>query len=302
MKVAIIVLNWNGVKYIKSCLDSLTKLKTRKSDVVEVVVVDNASTDDSPELIRKNYPQFMFLANPSNLGYAAGNNVGLEYAKDQNTDYVWVINSDIQVAPDSLTHLLDFAQAHPQAGLLAPKIYFTKGYEYHKDNYSAAQLGKVLWFAGGLLDWSNIASLHVGVDEVDRGQFDSPAISDFVVGAAMFIKTQVLTEIGTFNPDYYLYFEETDFCLRARAKGWQLWYVPMAHAWHANAQAAGIGSPLQDYFITRNRLKFGFTYAPWRTKFALFRESLRMLISGRPWQKLGVRDYYLGRFGRGSYN
>ncbi|KKU58466.1 MAG: Glycosyl transferase family 2, partial [Candidatus Amesbacteria bacterium GW2011_GWA2_47_11b] len=112
---------------------------------------------------------------------------------------------------------------------------------------------------------------------------------------------QVLEQIGLIDPKYFLYYEETDLCVRASRAGWKLYYVPESIVWHRVGQASGIGSPLADYYTTRNRLLFGLRWAPPRTKLALFRQSLQHLVSGRPWQRKGVVDFYLGRFGRGSY-
>ncbi len=300
MEVTIIVLNWNAEKYITPCLQSLRRLIVRPHKV-EIVVVDNASTDHSVKLINKKFPQLKVIQTGQNLGYAGGNNVGLQYALDQGSDFAWIVNPDVQVHPQALLALLSAAAIYSNGGIFGSKCYFAKGYEFHKNRYTPSQLGQVIWYAGGKIDWSNLITQHIGINEVDIGQYNQLHETDTVTGTSFFIRREVLDQVGLIDPKYFLYYEETDLCLRATRHGWKLYYVPESIVWHRVGQASGIGSPLADYYTTRNRLLFGLRWAPWRTRQALFRQSLRQLISGRPWQKRGVIDFYLGRFGQGSY-
>ncbi|TSC88458.1 MAG: glycosyl transferase family protein [Microgenomates group bacterium Gr01-1014_16] len=297
MKVFIIVLSWNAKAYISKCLDSLQKLKEK----TEIVVVDNASVDGSAPFIKKNYPKLKLIKNDRNLGYASGNNIGIKYALDHGAEFVWIVNPDVTVAPDSLSAFLKAAEKYPRVGIFTPKIYFAPGFEFHKERYSKKELGKVIWSAGGLMDWANLIGSHRGVDEVDIGQYNSDSLTQFATGASIFIRRTVFDQVGLIDPKYYLYYEENDFCQRAKKAGWLIMYIADSVAWHANAQATGIGSPLQDYYISRNRMLFGMHWAPLRTKIALIRNSLFLLRTGRPWQRRGVLDFYLMNFGKGSY-
>ncbi len=191
---------------------------------------------------------------------------------------------------------------YPDAGAISPKIYFAKGFEFHKNRYKKEDLGKVLWYAGGKIDWKNMLGFHRGVDEVDIGQFSKLYETEFATGCCMLVKREVFERVGLFNNKYFLYLEDLDFSLKTRKKGFKIIYQPKAVMWHENAgSAGGSGSPLQEYFITRNRLLFGFKYAPLRTKIALFKESIKILAGGRTNQKKGIRDFYLRRFGKGIY-
>jgi GT2 family glycosyltransferase len=125
--------------------------------------------------------------------------------------------------------------------------------------------------------------------------------TDYASGSCMLIKREVLEEIGFFDKKLFMYWEDSDFSQRAKRAGWRVLYVPQAKIWHKVASSSAIGSFLNDYYLTRNRLLFGLRYARPRTKFALFRDSLRLLIKGRKWERIGVRDFYLMRFGKGSY-
>ncbi len=300
MTICSIILNWNGSKYISDTIESLLKVDSTGVNH-QIIVVDNNSTDDSVTLIKNKFPQIRLLQNPINLGFAAGNNRGINYAISQNCDYIWIINSDISVAPDTLQKLLEGTKKYPLAGIYGAKIYFAPGYEYQKNRYLPNQLGKVIWYAGGIIDWKNVLASHRGVDEVDKGQYEYDLETDFITGAVMLIKKSTLESLHGFDPDYCFYFEENDLCQRAKKMGSRLMFIASAHAWHQNAQSTGMGSPLQDYFLTRNRLLFGMKYAPLRTKFALIREAKRLQSTGREWQKKAINDFFSRRFGAGSF-
>lgn len=152
------------------------------------------------------------------------------------------------------------------------------------------------------MDWGNVLGSHRGVNEVDKGQYDRMDRTDFASGCCLLIKREVLETVGMFDEKYFLYYEDSDLAERAKRKNYSIMYAPKAYLWHKNAgSAGGSGSALQDYYITRNRLLFGMRYASIRTRIALLKESMRLLVTGRAWQKKGVRDFYLRRFGKGSY-
>ncbi|KKQ34533.1 MAG: putative glycosyltransferase [Microgenomates group bacterium GW2011_GWA2_37_6] len=163
-------------------------------------------------------------------------------------------------------------------------------------------MGKVIWYAGGAIDWENVIGNHKGLDEVDKGQFDEDGETKMATGCCFLVKKEVLEKVGLYDDRYFLYFEDADFSERVKKAGFKIFYAPKSIIWHKNAQSSGgSGSSLQDYFTTRNRLIFGYTYAPMRTKIALFRQSLNLILKGRPWQRRGIIDFYLGRLGKGSY-
>ena len=291
MKLAIVILNYNGKEFIPECLESIRQLKAG-SDSIHTIVVDNASTDISPQLIENQFSEITLIRNQKNLGFAEGNNVGIRSALETGFDAVMLLNNDTKVHPDLVKHLLA-----ADAPLTSPKIYFYPGFEFHHDRYKSAERGKVIWYAGGSIDWNNVLGIHRGVDAVDRGQYDQEADLDFATGCCLLIRRQVFDQIGLLDPKYFLYFEDLDFCVRARRAGFTIRYEPKAVLWHKNAQSSGSGGTLHQYYFTRNRLLFGLRYAPWKTKQALVRESLKKLFTGTPAEKQGIRDFYLRRFG-----
>jgi hypothetical protein len=299
-KVALIVLHYRRKDLTEVCLQSLSKLE-KKDFSIQIIVVDNLSPEPLGDL-KKKYPQVFYLTNNRNLGFAAGNNVGLKFALKQKADFFMLLNNDTQIAGDSLAFLIKAVRDQTGGGIFAPKIYFAPGYEYHQNRYSPSERGRVFWYAGGLIDWDNILTSHRGVDEVDRGQYDKLQETDFASGCAFLVKKEVFEKIGLLDERYFLYLEDVEFCQRAARAGFKTIYVPEAKLYHFNAGSSEVGGALQDYFITRNRLIFGLKYAPARTKFNLAQESIKIGLTGRPWQRRAIRDFYLRKWGKGSWH
>ncbi|MDO8452503.1 MAG: glycosyltransferase family 2 protein [bacterium] len=298
-KVAVVILNWNRKSDTLECLQSVLTLDASRYTLIPIVV-DNNSNDGSVQAF-ENLKNIVIVKNRDNLGYTGGNNSGIKKALELGADFVMVLNNDTVLDKNLVVELLKGAEEHPEAGIFTPKIYFAKGFEFHKDKYKESELGKVIWAAGGKIDWDNVFGNNRGVDEVDNGQFEKSGEVDFGTGACLFVRKEVFDKIGMFNDRYFMYYEDTDFCMRAGQAGFKTVYVPRAILWHKVAQSSGIGSGLNDYFISRNRMLFGTLYASFRTRFALLRESLKLILFGREWQKKGVVDFYLGIFGKGSW-
>lgn len=303
-KVSIVILTWNGLKDTLEVLKNIEGLKTQNVKV-ETIVVDNGSADNTSEVL-KNFKlknsDFKLIRNKENLGFAGGNNIGIKSALKGRADYILLLNNDVILHPSLLTKLVGKAQSDSTIGLISPKMYFAPGYEFHKDRYKKEERGKVFWYAGGVLDWNNVYASHRGVDEVDHGQYEKQINTDFANGACVLIRSEVFKKVGLLNDGLFLYWEDVDFSQRAKSAGFKVVYIPQTHLWHKVSSATGgSGSASNDYFMIRNRLIFGMKYASVRTKFALFRDSIRTLFKGRPWQRRGVLDFYLGVRGKGSW-
>ncbi len=297
--VFIIILHWNGTRDTLECLESLSQLQTTNYKL-QTIVVDNGSKEEFR--VEGKGERVEIIRNKENLGFAGGNNVGINYALRNGAEYVIILNNDTVVDKNLVNELVKVAESDKKIGMVAPKIYFAPSFEFHKDRYKKEDLGKVIWYAGGIVDWENVVGRHRGVDDVDGGQYEKEEETDFASGCCMMIKRSVFERIGMLDNKYFLYYEDSDFSLRAKKAGFKIVFNPRAVLWHKNAgSAGGSGSSLQDYYITRNRLLFGIRYAPLRSKLALLRESFGLLINGRLWQKRGALDFYLGKFGRGSY-
>jgi len=301
MRITAVVLNWNGEKYITDCLQSL-KLVRHPGVDFKIVVVDNDSQDGSADIISKKFPEVTLVRNDHNAGFAEGHNSGIKKALEDGSEYVWILNPDTVVDEGALVALMDAASEYKLAGVFGSKIYYAPGTEFHKTTLAPADSGHVLWYAGGVVDWTNLITSSRGKDEVDHTQYDHDIETDFISSVSMFVRRRVLESAGLFDWRYFLYFEENDFCERVKKAGWRLMYVCQSRVWHAApSETAGGASGIQDYYRTRNRLLFGLRHAPIRTKVALVRESLRIYLSGRPWQRRGVLDYFTGTLGPGSF-
>src|SRR3972149_5364896 len=262
-KVSIVVLNWNGLTDTLLLLKDLSKI-TISGFNPEVVLVDNGSKDGSQEKFTdyslSNMP-YRFIQTGSNLGFTGGNNVGMKDAIKRGADYVLLLNNDVILPKDIFTKLIKVAESDKKIGLLSPKMYFAQGYEFHKSRYKKNELGRVFWYAGGDIDRDNIYTSHRGVDEVDRRQYNKQSETDVANGACVLIRKEVIKDVGYLREKYFLYWEDADYSERAKRAGWKVVYTPATYLWHKVAQSSGIGSNLNDYFLTRNRLDFGLRYA-----------------------------------------
>jgi GT2 family glycosyltransferase len=295
-KIAIVTVDFNGHKDTDELLASIQKLGTKSLEVM-CLVVDNGSDISVRDTISK-YPGVVWMQTGKNLGFAGGFNRGMKYAKEWGADFVLIINNDT-LLPDKnlLQNLLSVFENHPKAGLVSPKIYFAPTFEFYKKKYLKENEGKVIWYAGGRFDWDNIRSIHRGIDEVDNGQFDKTEKTDLISGCCILVKREVMENVGYFEEKLFSYYEDADWIQRVKKAGYEMYYDGTTNIYHKVSRTAVIGSPWSDYLITRNRLWFGLKYASLRTKFALIRESIRFLISGRSAQKDGVIDYFRGVWG-----
>lgn len=291
LKISIVVLNYKGLEETLECLESLRRCN-RWNYNIEIIVVENGSDDGSTEALSK-IKDIQLVANNKNLGFSGGMNSGIKYALKRNADYIIILNNDTIVDKNLIVNLAKLAQ---NADIVAPKIYFAPGYEFHKKRYKKQDLGKVIWYAGGSIDWENILGVHRGVDEIDKGQFTKSQEIDFATGACMLIKKEVFTKIGFLDDKYFLYLEDMDFCVRAKKAGFKIKFCPSAILWHKNAvSSGGSGSKLQDYYITRNRLLFAAKYATFRTKIAVLRQVIS--LSKDPIKRSALIDFLTFKLG-----
>lgn len=297
MKTFIVILNYNGGQDVLECLESVLKLEKKEFEL-SIVLVDNKSTDNSLKKVKSYSKKLKVLENKENLGFAGGNNVGIKYALGKGADRVFLLNNDTTIDQEALALLTKAGDADPKIGILGPKIYFYPGCEFHQERYQKKEQGKVIWYAGGVIDWQNMLGRHRGVDEIDVGQYNQVQKTDFVSGCAMMVKKEVFEKIGLLDERYFLYYEDVDFCLRAKKAGYQLLFVPEAEVWHKNRSTGRTGLPHQEYYMARNRLLLGLRWASWKTKLALFKESLVSLFKGSKAKRKGVIDFYLRKFGR----
>lgn len=280
-QVTVIILNYKTKKLTLECINSVKKSSYKN---IEIIIVDNNSEDGLEDEIKK-LSQISFIQTGENLGYTGGNNIGIKKALMLNSDYIFILNSDTELEKNAIENLIRVGEKDDNYGIIAPKILFADK--------------KTVWFAGGVFDKKNILGSHKGVDQMDEGQFNVEMETDYVTGAAIFVKKEVIDKIGLFDERYFLYYEDSDFCTRAKNVGFKIIYAPKAVVYHENAKSTGLGSSLQDYFITRNRMLYASKFSDFKTKFALLREAVKNIFI--PARRLALYDYLLDNFGKGSY-
>lgn len=239
-KISVIILNWNGLKDTIECLESVRKIDYPNYDVI---VVDNGSTDGSPETLRREFTEIALIENKGNLGYAEGNNVGIRYALKNGAAYIFILNNDTIVDSAILKEFIKAAAEHKDAGIFGAKIYY----------YSEPAK---IWFAGGEWDKRQMSFSHIGFNEFDNnGKYNETRVIDYACGCALFFKKEVAEKIGMFDPRFYLILEEADWCYRARRFGYRVFLAPEAKVLHKiSVSFGGNRAPLYIYYFTRNRL------------------------------------------------
>lgn len=265
-KLAIITVVYKNYDVLEDYFASLSKQTDTK---VTVFVID---TSDRPEYL--TLPSYAHRVTMINRGYAAAVNKGIDEALRRGFDAFVITNSDIVFKHDFVSRVYQALERHPHS-LIGGKIYYAKGYEYHKERYLEKEKGRVLWYAGGRISWEHALTPHRGVDLVDRGQFDTEGKTGFINGCLMIYDRQVYDKVGAWDESYFMYFEDSDYSVRAVKKGVDLWYDPSIVIWHKSAQSTGgTGSEFQMKIQKKNQLRFGLKYAPLKTKLHLLKNFL----------------------------
>lgn len=301
MKLAVVLVNYNGEKYNTACIESIRR--NRGNFEKKIFVVDNASSDSSMKTLRERYGQdgqVELLALDDNYGFSYANNVGIGRAKAWGADFVLLLNNDTEIAPDMLLRLAECAQRHPDS-MIAPKIY------YYDDR-------RRLWSAGGSFSPVIRKASHIGLDETDEGQYDREKEIGFATGCCLLLPVSVVGKAGMLDERFFLYYEDTEYSFRLHELGISIFYCPQAVMYHkVGASSKGADSPLCAYYIARNwllcsRLHLGHRYPLFLAYYALNRTvcCLLWLFLGKGAlvraTLRGIRDYRKGRFGRaGDY-
>ncbi|HOB59693.1 MAG TPA: glycosyltransferase family 2 protein [Methanoregulaceae archaeon] len=292
--VAIIILNWNGWRDTLECLESLYQIQYPN---YTVVLIDNGSVDDSLEKIlaycngdfkveslffeykTQNKPikifefsreelkfnewkkndienissdrKLILIKNEKNYGFAEGNNIGIQFSANfLNPKYFLLLNNDTVVEKSFLNALITDMDQDSNIGFIGPKIYY----------YTLNNRMDILSHCGGEIDIWRGETHHIGDKEIDKGQYDEVGNIDYITGACLLVTSSLIKKIGLLNPSYFLYWEETDWCLRGKRAGYKIKYEPRAVIWHKGSQS-GTNSTFE-YYNTRNRIWFEKDNAP----------------------------------------
>jgi GT2 family glycosyltransferase len=261
-KVAIVIVNWNGKEDTFECLESI---RTIDYSNVEVIVVDNGSNDNSVDEIRERFHEVVLLEAKKNLGKAGGSNIGIRYALNSGADFVLLFDNDAIADSQLIVNFLKATNVVDSHAILAAKIY-------HFDEPNK------IWYSG--TKWNNQGFKHLGMGYVDDGQrFNSIAETAYACGCALFVDKTVLKKIGILDERFFCYFEETDFCYRAKAEGFRSFVVPSAKVWHkVSSSSGGKGSLIFHYFKNRNVLLFAEKNLPLSDKLKLYNHLFKEIL------------------------
>jgi len=287
IKHAVVLVNYKVAGITIDCVNSIKKSK----DAPHIIVVDNGSAPEVVQELRDGCPGLDIIEAGGNVGFSVGNNLGIRKALKMGAEVVYILNNDTLVDPN-----LFFRSYRYVAGknrIAGGKIYYAKGYEFHPEQKGK---GNILWYAGGYFDWQSVIARHDGVDEIDHGQYDKIRPVEFITGCFIAVPKQVFKKIGLLDEPFFLYLEDTDFCLHAKHAGIEVMYNPSLVVYHCNSSSTVAGSPLVDYYITRNRFFIGQRYGSLRLQFALFREAIFRNWSS-PIRRAAFFDYLFRRMG-----
>lgn len=292
--VAVVIVNWNRRDDTLRCLRSLEEVE---APTLATYLVDNASGDDSVAAVRAAFPAVTIIETGRNAGFAEGNNVALRLIGALGHPYVLLLNCDAFVAPDTIARLLDALRADPRIGICGPAICY-------------AALPEQVWSAGGAIDWRRGIVANHHTDRPLGSLPTAPYAVDHVSGCCMLVRASAIAAAGLLDARFFMYFEESEWCVRIARHGFGCVVVPGARAWHDISPRRYTGSPFVAYYMTRNQLLFlRATGAPLSAWIYTVAHQLRALIAlfvappsperarGRVPMVLALRDFLLGRFG-----
>ncbi|MFA5336854.1 MAG: glycosyltransferase family 2 protein, partial [Candidatus Omnitrophota bacterium] len=236
--VYIVILNWNNCRDTKECLVSIKKIKYAN---FHTILVDNASVDNSVQMVKEEFPEVELIINQKNLGFAQGNNIGIKLALERKADYIFILNNDTVVTENVIDNLVNFAQIYGASTILAPKVYY-----YDKP--------KVINSLGTTLNWFRLRPNLEYCQQNDDGQFAESRKAQVLIGCALLFSASLIKKIGLFDESFYILHEDADLCLRnIKNKGVNI-TVPSAFIYHKSSAKLKTLPALTSYYSIRNFL------------------------------------------------
>lgn len=258
--VSVVVVSWNTRELLLAALGSALPLPVRG----EVIVVDNASSDGSAEAVESSFPEAKVIRNERNLGFAGGVNVGLRAARER---YVLLLNSDTLVRDDAIARLVDYAEAHPRAGILGPRVLNEDGSPQESRFRFPSLLNLVLSATYLYQLFPNSSWLNR--ERMSGADRDRPARVDAVSGCCFLLRRELVDRIGVLDEDYFMYAEETDFCWRAQRAGYEVHYAPVGEIVHLGGGSSRLARRRNFLEFRRSILRFFAKHrGPWQTQVA----------------------------------
>ena len=241
---SVIILNWNGAEMLRTYLPSVVKSLQPSSVSIQLYVADNGSTDNSLEVLKNEFPAVKTIVLDKNYGFAEGYNRAIEQVE---SDYVVLLNSDVETPEGWLTPLLDYMETQPDVAAVQPKIHSWKRRSFFE--HAGAAGGYINW-----LGYPYCRGRKLWKVEEDKGQYDTFADIEWTSGACMCVRTKVYKELGGLDASFFAHMEEIDLCWRMRNKGWRLVCVPTSTVYHLGGGSLHYDNPRKNYLNHRNNL------------------------------------------------
>ncbi|MEN9684920.1 MAG: hypothetical protein RLZZ28_706 [Bacteroidota bacterium] len=254
-RIAVILINWNSFDTTNDCINSLKEVSDPDFDIV---VVDNASADQSGDQLASIHPDIILIKSPVNAGFTGGNNIGFRYSLDNGYEFSLMQNNDTFVAPDYLSPLIDYMNNHPQTAVVQPRIF------YHPNRH-------ILWDGGSYFNHFIGHGYTKGLGKTSSPKYEQEKQVDWVTGCAFFVRNSVLKEVGLLSENMFMNWEDVDLSFRIKQKGYQLAYIPSSIIYHITSMSLksskkgdeGFLSPAAHYRNIRNRIWILKRYTPW---------------------------------------
>lgn len=300
-KISVILVNYNGKEYNDKCIASI--LDSTISCQIQIVVVDNASIDDSLMALREKWginEQVHILTLDKNYGFSKANNEGIRWSMGQGIKYYLLLNNDTEIESDTIERMMQYHQE--TKGIIVPKILY-------------ADKKDIIWCSGGSFSPIIRKAIQRGLNQIDKGQYDNRDKCEFANGCAMLLSKDILDKIGFLDERFFLYYEDTEYSMRAAERGVGIWYQADAVVYHkVNGSTKGNEKPENTYYISRNWLLCNSIHLcrrnHWNIRFCLF--FFYFLCNRLAWMMIwffrgkremcaaeiqGICDFFFGRWG-----
>jgi GT2 family glycosyltransferase len=283
--VSIMIVNWNTRELLASCLSAV--FETIHKCSFEVIVVDNGSTDGSPQRVREQFSQVHLIENQENLGFARANNQAIQQCRG---DFILLLNSDAFLKEGAIDQMIDFVLLNRQAGIVGPRLLYPDGRPQKSH-------GPLPTLTSEMISLSGVDKIHLWLTK--RKKLSDPFETGFVSGACMLVRRSMLQEIGLLDEDFFFFSEEIDLCYRAKKAGWKVFFVPSTEAIHLEAGSSGMTANRR-LRLYRGKLRYFAKHYGETAKFRLF-IAMRILTIIKVWCFSMLRWVTLGNISRDQF-
>ena len=251
--ISIIIVSWNVRELLRKCLYSVIGIQSSVKSLLntEIIVADNASSDNTVEMLRAEFPNVRVIENRENVGFGRANNKALAVAQGR---YLFLLNPDTEIRPGALQTLYDYAEAHPRVGMIGPQLFYGDGTR-QSSRRRFPTLATAFLESTKLQQWfprNRVLTQYYMRDTRD----DATQQVDWINGAAMFVRRKLYDQIGGFDEQFFMYSEELDWCYRAKKASWEIVYLPTAQITHYEGKSSEQAAARRDIYFNTSKIRF----------------------------------------------